>query len=259
MRRAVALAAVGLAASLLAACAQVTPEGRDAPPVTVAFGASDQTKDIVDLPAPPETYGLPPLEQLRADPYGVAVELSHRSLVNPWTVKWKVTAVGEEGGSMTLSHIPAAGDRSNRIHAAGFVDAGEGNTLEVAVLDDGYGARACMRKGTQPFVCDKKDYQAGLQFLSVQSLADLTGMLGDAMAKPGAAVVYKMIAGEPSTCFLFPPAPVTRSTLGLDFSNGGVYCLSRVGAIMKIETATTSLDAVEYSPDADPSTFRLPV
>lgn len=260
MRPVGALAAVGLSvAVVLGGCARPEPQGRDAPPVTVALGTSDTQKDMLDLPEPPEAYGLPPLDQLRADPYGVALELSQRSLANAWTVKWKIAAAGEEGGTMTMSHIPPEGGRSNRVHATGFVDAGDGKTLEVALLDNGAGARACLRKGTQPFVCDKKDFQLVLKFLSVQSLADLTGMLRDAMAKPGAAVVYKMIAGEPSTCFLFPPAPISRATLGLDFDSGGVFCLSRLGAIMKIETAQTSLDAIEYTPGADPATFTLPV
>lgn len=253
--------AAGLVVALLTvgACGRVEPQGRDAPPVTIVFGTADSDKDMVDLPEPPEAYGLAPLEALRADPYAVAVDLSSRSLTNAWTVKWKISAAGEEGGTMEMSHIPPEGGRSNRVHATGFVDAGDGKTLEVAILDNGSGARACLRKGTQPFVCDKKDFQLVLKFLSVESLASLTEMLRDAMAKPGAAVVYKMIAGEPSTCFLFPPAPVSRETLGLDFDSGGVFCMSRVGAIMKIETAMTSLDAIEYSPDADPTTFTLPV
>lgn len=244
---------------LLAGCASTPSAGRDAPDVEVPMGVADSQKDMFDLPQPPEAYGLPSLEQLRVDPYGVATELSSRSLDNAWTVKWKIAAAGEEGGAMTMAHIPPTDGRSDRIHAHGSVDAGDGKTLEVVILDNGDGAHACLRKGTQPFVCDKKDFQLVLQFLSVKSLADLTGLLRDAMAKPGAAVVYKLIAGEPSACFLFPPTPVSRQTLGLDFESGGVFCLSRLGAIMKIETAQTSLDAIEYTPSADPSTFTLPV
>lgn len=258
MRRSGVLTVGCVAMVLLGACSRAVPEGRDVPPVTAALGAPDVSKDVVDLPLPPEAYGLPALDQLRADPYGVAVDLSQRSLSNAWTVKWKIAAAGEEGGTISMSHIPAEGGHSSRLHVAGFV-AGDGKMLEVAILDDGAGARACLRRGTQPFVCDKRDFQLALKFLSVQSLADLSGMLRDAMAKPGAEVVYKLIAGEPSTCFLFPPTPVSRATLGLDFDSGGVYCLSRLGAIMKIETAQTSLDAIEYSPDADPATFTLPV
>lgn len=248
-----------LAALVVAGCAPPSTEGRDAPDVEVPMGVADSQKDMFDLPQPPEAYGLPPLERLREDPYGIAAELSSRSLVNAWTVKWKIAAAGEEGGTMTMAHIPSSDGASDRIHANGFVDAGDGKTLEVAILDNGDGPHACLRRGTQPFVCDKQDFQMVLQFLSVKSLADLTGMLRDAMSKPGAAVVYKMIAGEPSACFLFPPAPVTRQTLGLDFESGGVFCLSRVGAIMKIETAMSSLDAIEYTPTADPAQFTLPV
>lgn len=259
MRRTALLVAVAVAVVSVSACGQPSVEGRGAPAVDVPLGIAESQKDMFDLPQPPEAYGLPPVEQLRTDPYGVAAELSSRSLVNAWTVKWKIAAAGEEGGTMTMAHIPPADGASDRIHATGFVDAGDGKTLEVVILDNGDGAHACLRKGTQPFVCDKKDFQLVLQFLSVKSLADLTGLLRDAMAKPGAAVVYKLIAGEPSTCFLFPPTPVSRQTLGLDFESGGVFCLSRLGAIMKIETAQTSLDAIEYTPSADASDFRLPV
>lgn len=254
-----ALLAAGLAMAMLGACAHAEPEGRGAPPVTIVVGDSDSEKGLLDLSEPPEAYGLPPLEQLRADPYGIAADLSSRSLNNAWTVTWKVSVAGEGGGTIQLAHIPPEGGRSNRIYARGFLDAGDGNSLEIAILDNGDGAHACIRRGSQPFVCDKKDFAAVVQLLSVQSLAGLTRMLQDAMAKPGAAVAYKMIAGEPSTCFLFPPAPVSRDTLGLDFDSGGVLCMSRVGAILKIETASTSLDATEYTTSADPSTFTLPV
>lgn len=252
------LAAV-LAVAMLGACARAEPEGRGAPPVTSKAGADDSKNNVVDLPEPPEAYGLPSLEQLRADPYATAAGLSTRSIDNAWTVTWNVAVGGEDAGTMTISHIPPEGGLSDRIHAQGEVSASDGKSIELVVLDNGKGARACVRQGAQPFVCDKHDFQLVLQFLSVQSLSSLTGMLREAMAKPGAAVVYKMIAGEPSTCFVFPPQPVSRETLGFDFDSGGVFCMSRIGAITKIETAQTSLTAIEYSSSADPATFTLPV
>lgn len=254
------LALVGvLSVLVVGGCAAPSTEGRGAPEVEVSMGVSDSQKDMLNLPQHPEAYGLPSLEALRADPYAVATELSSRSLTNAWTVKWKIAAAGEEGGTMSMAHIPPSGGSSDRIHATGFVDAGEGRTVEVAILDNGDGPHACLRRGTQPYVCDKGEFDLVLRFLSVKSLSELTRMLRDAMSKPGAAVVYKLIAGEPSTCFLFPPTPVTRQTLGLDFESGGVFCLSRLGAIMKIETAQASLDAIEYTPSADPAEFTLPV
>lgn len=258
MKRSARAAIVGAAlagVATFASCGGDAPARETAP--TVALTPAP-TGNVIDLPQAPETYGLVPLSQLQADPVAVARTLVGQLGDTAWTVVWRASVAGEDSGTMTTEHLPAEGGAADRLHVQGQFTFGE-RSMEIHVLDEGGVAHACLRDKQQPYVCDEKDVGVFSQLLSVSGLQKLAQVVQDALHKPGAAVQYKLIASEPATCFLAPPQPLSVETLGIDFESGGTVCFARNGAILKLETGTLDLEAIEFTTSADPANFKMPV
>jgi hypothetical protein len=216
----------------------------------------------------PEAYGLPPLTTLQTNPGGVAEGLLARQSQTTWSMVWQVRDVtGDAVADIIVEHLPAeasdTGSAKFHVHAsAGTPDTG---IIQVAILDEGQGARWCAQQGTSTWVCDVDEVETDFvfEFLSLDGFAELSRLIREAIALPGLSVQYALVAGTPAACFYFSPVPegvtAQAESVDLDLSQGGHFCLSTEGAPIRLATPEITITAVEYSKSVDADRFALPV
>lgn len=222
--------------------------------------AKDQVPQPEQLDATPESYGLPPLDVLQANPGAVAQQLFRRAEASTWTVRWEVRQGDEDIGDAMAASIPASPQGGAQLFITGTFGSPDQVVARFDLLDRGEGPRICVQVAMKPIVCDTDLAGLGvdLNFLSIDGFAKLQDVLRDALAYPGLTVQYLMIAGEPATCFFFPPIqPSAKATsINVTFTKPGSFCLSREGAILKIEFDQLLMFAEEYRNTANPEMFR---
>lgn len=243
-----------LVAVAAAACAR--PKGRLEGNINRAVGVADATGGPLNVS--PESVGLPPKAQLESSPASVLRELLGRATATSWTVRWQVATIqGDDVGTMALSHLADKG--SGTLHLKATMGDSATHVIDIEMLDDGNGARGCVRQNRNPWVCDGKSAKVGLEFLSIEGLMGLLDLLPRVLEHSAVTVQYRTMTGTPTACFSVSPLPMTGDTLGLDFSGGGNFCVSSQGALLALEAGETNLRAYEYTPSAEPATFALPV
>lgn len=221
----------------------------------------DQPPQAEQLDAPPETYGLPPLDVLQANPGAVAQQLFRRAQASTWTVRWDVRRDGKDLGDAMAASIPPGGEGGARLFITGTFGLSDKVVARFDLLDRGEGPRVCIQVAMKPIVCDTNlsELSVDMSFMSMQGFAKLQDVLRDALAFPGLSVQYVKIAGEPATCFFLPPVqPTSKSTaINVSFTKPGSFCLSREGAILKLEFDQLLLIATEYRNTANPDMFHM--
>lgn len=250
---AAAIVTVFVVGTCIAACGGPAPR-RITNPTSTTAPATD-TGTLTD----PVAAGFPPNDALQADPAAVARELTARSTREPWTVTWDLRSdTGDDIGDMAVSRIPAGADP-----AQVFVSAKVGvpgiKLVRIDLLDKGSGARSCVQDGSAPWVCDRNELKSLYPFLSIDGLARINDGLLLVTSQPKATARYGRTNGVPVACFDIPPTPTTGSTLGLDFSNGGSYCLTSAGALAGLDAGAIKFSPAAAAPSADPGIFKLPV
>lgn len=253
-----AFVAVVLGASLFAAACGGPAPRRITNPTSTTVPPAD-TGTLAD----PVAAGFPPDAALQADPAAVARELMARSTTVPWSVTWDLRSeTGDDIGDMAVARIPAGADPAAEPPKV-FVSAGVGvpgiKVVRIDLLDTGAGARACVQDGSAPWVCDRNELASLYPFLSVDGLARINDGLLLVTGQSKVTARYGRTNGVPLACFDIPPTAATGATLGLDFSNGGSYCLAPTGALAGLDAGAIKFSAAAASPTADPATFKLPV
>lgn len=222
--------------------------------------AKDQVPQPEQLDATPESYGLPPLDVLQANPAAVAQQLFRRAQASTWTVRWDVRQGDKDIGDAMAASIPAGSQGGAELFITGTFGSPDQVVARFDMLDRGDGPRICIQIAMKPIVCDTDLAGLGvdLSFMSIEGFAKLQDVLRDALAVPGLTVQYLKIAGEPATCFFFPPVQTSSkaSSINVTFSKAGSFCLSREGAILKLEFDELLMFAEEYRNSANPEMFR---
>lgn len=222
--------------------------------------AKDQAPQAEQLDGSPESYGLPPLDVLQANPAAVAQQLFRRAQSSTWTVRWDVRGGDKSIGGAMAASIPPGGEGGARLFVTGTFGSPDTVVARFDLLDRGDGPRVCVQLAQKPVVCDAKlaDVLPEMSFMSMQGFAKLQDVLRDALAFPGLSVQYLMIAGEPATCFYFPPLqPSAKAqSIKVTFSKPGSFCLSREGALLKLEFDQLLLIATSYRNTANPDAFH---
>lgn len=256
-----------VAACLLAACGEGAATSRVE---QVAPADNLWQKAVRPEPTPltesPEAYGLPPLDVLQANPAGVAQELFRRTQASTWTVKWVVYRDGEDLGEVELANIPPAQTSPGRLFATATLGTPDTSMTRFELLDRGEGPAVCVQQGSRQFVCedDSSKLGSGFDFLSVKGMGRLATVLRDALAIPGLTVQYLDVAGEPATCFFFPPVDMSKMAVqgGVGTAPSepmaGSFCLSREGTLLRLDFGTLDFIATAYRSSADPAMFYLP-
>jgi hypothetical protein len=249
------IAAAVLVALTASACGQADHAAGRLPASAASPKPAQDDSLSGPLSQPPEAYGLPPLDQFQADPAAVVNELFRRQAALPWTVKWQVvTKDGVDVGEFTLEHVPG------KLHGAGTFGTPDTLLVQLVVLDPGGGARTCVQEGAQPWVCDVKRFNALSQIVSVSGFERLNAtLLASINTAKGVEPQYLEFAGTAGACLAYKPTVMRGDTVGLDFSNGGAFCLSPQGALLMLDTAQLKLKPLEYAPTANPASFTLPV
>jgi hypothetical protein len=161
-----------------------------------------------------------------------------------------------------VARIPA-GTAAPADPAKVFVSASVGvpgiKVVRIDLLDTGGGARACVQDGAAPWVCDRNELQSLYPFLSVDGLARINDGLLTVTGQSKVTARYGRTNGVPLACFDIPPTAATGATLGLDFSNGGSYCLASTGALAGLDAGAIKFSASAATATADPAAFTLPV
>ncbi|MCC7076620.1 MAG: hypothetical protein IT198_05790 [Acidimicrobiia bacterium] len=261
-------AAVGLLAVVTACAASPGDATRlhdapDADPL-IAEEGSDEPVALLN----PEAYGLPPLTTLQTNPGGVAEGLLARQAETTWSMVWQVRdKTGDTAADIIVEHLPASASDSGarKFHVHASVGTGDMGVVQVAILDEGQGARLCAQEAGSTWVCDVTGdvSQKIFDFLSIDGFAELSRLLRESLAIPGLSVQYAKIAGTPAACFYFAPVPDGLASgsdeVDIDLSQGGHFCLSTEGAPIRLATPDLTVTAVEYSKTVDKDRFTLPV
>lgn len=257
-----ALVLLALCCTALAACGESSDAASRVDQYAPAdnIWAKETAPEPEQLDAPPETYGLPPLDVLQANPGAVAQQLFRRAEASTWTVRWDVRQDGKDLGDAIAASIPAGGEGGARLFITGTFGSADKVVARFDLMDRGDGPRLCVEVAMKPVVCDTNlsDVGIDLSFMSMQGFAKLRDVLRDALALPGLSVQYLKIAGEPATCFYFPPVqPTAKSdSINVTFTKPGSFCLSREGAILRLEFDELLLIATEYRNTANPDMFH---
>lgn len=202
--------------------------------------------------------GFPPSDQM-ADPKAFAGELLARGdATGTWTVKWQFRdELGRDGGLFTVSRMES--DEGPKLTMDGTVGQAGALVVSLRILDEGSGPKGCMKQDENPWVCERGIPSMAVEFLSLDGFSKLVAALPGVIAGETVSVRYVRMAGVPTACFSVEPQPLSTKTLGLDFTRGGSFCVSEDGVLMALEVADFSFRAFEYSLDADPASFTLPV
>lgn len=247
---------------VIAACGGGSSAGSRSEEYTSAdsLWAREQAPQAEQLDATPESYGLPPLDVLQANPGAVAQQLFRRAQASTWTVRWEVRQDDKDIGDAMAASIPASPQGGAQLFITGTFGSPDQVVARFDLLDRGEGPRICIQVAMKPIVCDTELSGLGvdLSFMSIEGFAKLQDILRDALAFPGLTVQYLKIAGEPATCFYFPPVqPSAKATsINVTFTKPGSFCLSREGAILKVEFDELMLIAEEYRNTANPEMFK---
>lgn len=221
----------------------------------------EEAPQAEQLDAPPETYGLPPLDVLQANPGAVAQQLFRRAQSSTWTVRWNVRQDGKDVGDAMAASIPPGAEGGARLYLTGTFGSPDTVVVRFDLLDRGDGPRVCIQMAMKPVVCDSNlsELSIDISFMSIQGFAKLQDVLRDALAFPGLTVQYLQIAGEPATCFFLPPVQPTSkaASINVSFTKPGSFCLSREGAILKLEVDQLLLMATAYRNTASPEMFHM--
>lgn len=223
--------------------------------------AKDHGPQPGQLDASPESYGLPPLDVLQANPGAVAQQLFRRAQASTWTVRWDIRQEDKSIGEAIAASIPPGGEGGARLYVTGTVGSPDRLVARFDLMDSGAGPRVCLQLAQKPVVCDTSlsEFSVDLSFMSIQGFAKLQDVLRDALAFPGLSVQYLQIAGEPATCFYFPPVQTSpkAQSIKVAFSKPGSFCLSREGALLKLEFDELLLIATSYRNTANPDAFHM--
>lgn len=258
-----ALILLALCCSALAACGGDSDAGSrvDQYEKADSLWTKDQAPEPGQLSAPPESYGLPPLDVLQANPAAVAQQLFRRAEASTWTVRWDVRQGDSDLGEALAASIPPSGQGGARLFITGTFGTTDRVVARFDLLDRGEGPRVCIQVSTRAVVCDTNltGLPVDFSFMSIQGFAKLQDVLRDALAFPGLTVQYLEIAGEPATCFYFPPVQTSpkAQSINVTFTKPGSFCLSREGAILKIEFDELLMVATSYRNTANPDMFHL--
>lgn len=136
------------------------------------------------------------------------------------------------------------------------IDVTDGATTESVIRNED-GTFACRREGENPWTCKR---QAGpavgpdpdLGVFSEDRIAETVRALSEAKSGYRFAVESRTVAGAKATCLVTTPT-ATPTTSAPD-----ELCISKEGAVLRVRSASQSLEAESYRPKAEAAAMRLP-